>query len=65
MKAYNSSEEMYTDMEYKVETLTKALNNLLLAVSWDDVQEVGGEPLSEAIEEANLALSAVEDEEEK
>lgn len=65
MKAYNSSEEMYTDMEYKVETLTKALNNLLLAVSWDDVQEVGGEPLSEAIEGANLALSAVEDEEEK
>lgn len=61
MKAYNSSEEMYNDMEYKVETLTKALNNLLLAVSWDDVQEVGGEPLSEAIEEANLALSAIEE----
>ena len=61
MKAYNSSEEMYIDMEYKVETLSKALNNLLLAVSWDDVQEVGGEPLSEAIEEANLALSAIEE----
>jgi hypothetical protein len=62
MKPYDSSEEMYNDMEYKVESLTYVLRELLNAVDWDDVQEVGGKPLEKAIEKANAVLDEIDSE---
>ena len=49
------SERVSKEME--ILALREAINGLLRAVSWDEVQEVGGEPLRDAIEMANLALT--------
>ena len=46
--------------EHKIIQLEKALYILLEACDWDDVQEVGGEPLEKAIVNANEVLKYVE-----
>ena len=46
--------------QHKIEQLEKALYILLGACDWEDVQGVGGEPLEDAIENANQVLKYVE-----
>ena len=62
MEPYNSVEEMFLDMEYKVENLKKALVILLEALDWDDIQEIGGEPLQDAVNNANAVLEEIDTE---
>lgn len=61
VKPYDSFEEMFVDMEYKVSILRAALICMIDATSDDDTQEIGGKPLEKAIELANKALESTND----
>lgn len=49
------------DASEQAAALESTLRCLLDAVAWDDVQEVGGKPLTDAIRDAHKLLGTEED----